>query len=490
MKIKKILTIAALATGLFSTSCNDYLDVNTDPTRISEEQVTLAVLLPTTIEATSQAQFNYAFTVGQITQNLCNVTGGGADQHIEIRLGGAWSMTYLTAMSNLNILIDKANAQSAPHYAGVAKILLAYNLNMATTTWENVPWSQAFSITNLKPEYDSQESIYAKVNQLLDDALVDLDKTSAKSPAADDIVFAGNRARWKAAAKALKARVALQSSAKNPATAATNALNALSSTTTASPMVGNADDFQLIYNARNLNPWHSGVALANVTGNLTVRHSQQFIDAMNGTTFGVFDPRLPIVGGRTTANAAATTWVGGENGVGGGNVDFNANSFHSRATSAIEFVTFAEQKFIQAEAEFLKNGGTTTSKGTTAAGYQAYLDGINANLVKLGVADTAKTRYLAAPQVAVGAANLTMQLIMGEKVKALFLNPETWNDLRRWDYSKDVFKDLDLPRNHNVLLAGKWIERSLYPLEEFSRNGAVASKNQKASNQRMWIFTK
>lgn len=487
IQFKNILFGTAISLGLFLSSCSDYLDINTDPTRVNENQVTLPAMLPTIVEATSLAQYNYEFTIGQITQHLCNVTGGGADQHIEIRLSGAWSTSYLTAMTNAQLMIEKANTLSSPHYAALGKILLAYNLNMATTAWENIPYSQAFSIKNLKPEYDSQESIYQVINQLLDEAIVDIDKTSAKSPsAADDIIYGGNRTRWKAAAKALKARVIMQKSAKGATAAANDALTALAS----AAMTSNADDLQLTYNTRNLNPWHSNVALANVTGNLTVRHSQQFIDALNGTTLGVFDPRLPIVGGRTTANANATTWVGGENGVGGGNVDLTANSWHSRNTSPILFITFAEQKFIQAEAEFLKNGGTTTSKGTTAVGYQAYLDGIKANMDKLGVADTARTRYMSDPKVAVGAANLTLQLIMAEKFKALFLNPETWNDYRRWDYSADVFKDLALPKNHNSALAGKWIERSLYPLEEFSRNADVANKNQKISNVRMWIFSK
>lgn len=487
IQIKNFILSSVLLVGLLTASCNDFLEINTDPTRISEDQVTLAALLPTVIEATSQTQYNYSFTLSQITQNLCSVTGGGADQHVEIRLGSAWTTSYLTAMTNANILISKANTQTAPNYAAAGKILLAYNLNMATTAWEDIPFSQAFQVKNLKPEYDTQESIYAKINQLLDEAIVDIDKATLKVMGADDIIYAGNKTRWKSAARALKARVAMQGSAKNAATAATNALAALS----AGAMTGNADDLQLTYNLRNLNPWHTNVALGIATANLNVRHSQQFVDAMNGTTFGVFDPRLPFVGGRTAANASVTTWIGGENGVGGGNVDFHPTvTWHSRNTSPIQFITFAEQKFIQAEAEFLKNGGTATSKGTTAVGYQAYLDGIAANITKLGVADTARTRYLADPRVGVGAANLTLQLIMAEKFKANFLNTETWNDYRRWDYSKDVFKDLDLPKNQSPILAGKWIERSLYPLDEFSRNGTVATKNQKLGNAKMWIFSK
>lgn len=481
-----MLSIGFLSVGFLMSSCSGYLDVNTDPTRINEDQVTLAALLPTVIEATTQAQYSFEFSIGQITQHITSVTGGGADQHEEVRLDGAWSTTYLTAMTNLTLMIDKANALNSPQYAGVGKILLAYNLLTATTTWESVPFSQAFNIKTLKPEYDSQESIYQKINQLLDEAVLDVDKTSVRIVGAEDIMYSGNLARWKAAAKGLKARVAMHRSVKDPIGAATNALAALSGSISSS-----ANDLQLAYNTRNLNPWNSGVALANNTGNFTVRHSQQLVDAMNGTTFGVFDPRLPFIGGRLKANVNVTTWVGSENGSGASsNVDFSELSWHSKATSPIEMITFAETKFIQAEAEFLKNGGTTTSKGTTAAGYQAYLDGITASLNKIGVADTARARYIAAPQVAVGAANLTLQLVMAEKFKAMFLSPETWNDYRRWDFSKDVFKDLDLPRNQSKALAGKWIERALYPLDEFSRNGEVAGRNLKAANVKMWIFTK
>lgn len=129
-----------------------------------------------------------------------------------------------------------------------------------------------------------------------------------------------------------------------------------------STVVTNADDFQLVGNTKNLNPWHSGVALANVTGNLTIRHSVQLVDAMNGVTFGVWDPRLPLIAGRTTANANATTWTGNESGSGtGGNLDLVSTSWHARNVSPIQFITYSEQKFIQAEAEFLKNNGSTAS---------------------------------------------------------------------------------------------------------------------------------
>ena len=70
IKIKNIIYASLLFTGVLATSCNDFLDVNTDPVRVNEDQVTLAAMLPTIIEATSQTQYNYAFTLSQITQKI------------------------------------------------------------------------------------------------------------------------------------------------------------------------------------------------------------------------------------------------------------------------------------------------------------------------------------------------------------------------------------------------------------------------------------
>jgi hypothetical protein len=161
-------------------------------------------------------------------------------------------------------------------------------------------------------------------------------------------------------------------------------------------------------------------------------------------------------------------------------------NWYSNQTAPILMMTFSEQKFIEAEARFIANGGTATSTGTTADAYKAYLDGIDAHMKKIGVPDTARTRYTTAPQVAVGAANLKLSHIMVEKWKALFLHAEAWTDMRRYDYSNIIYKDLSLPSNHNVSLGGQWIRRVEYPLDEFSRNGDQVRKAVKAANVKMW----
>ena len=63
--------------------------------------------------------------------------------------------------------------------------------------------------------------------------------------------------------------------------------------------------------------------------------------------------------------------------------------------------------------------------------YAAYLEGIRANMNKLGVAAADRDAYVNHASVSVGEANLTLNHIFKEKYKALFLMPVTWDDARR-----------------------------------------------------------
>jgi hypothetical protein len=113
-------------------------------------------------------------------------------------------------------------------------------------------------------------------------------------------------------------------------------------------------------------------------------------------------------------------------------------------------------KFIEAEATF------ATDK---ARSYQAYLDGIKANMQKIGVPQGEMDAYLTNPAVAVGVAAFTKDLIFKEKYVAMFLQPEAWVDARRFNYQ---YKDFSLP--FNVVLSD-YVRRMAYPNTELDRNG-------------------
>jgi hypothetical protein len=491
--LKKITTsILVVAVVGALAGCGEYLGggTNDDPNKLSREQVGMDALLPPVLVESGRATFNVGFTFGQYAQHIS--FEATTDEQEPTRLNGAWTNIYLRALNNAEVLVEKAQEQGSPHYLGIAKVVQAYNLGLATTAWEDVPWSNAFVDGELTPSYDSQESIYNTINTLLDDAITELQKEPSEfnSPGDDDIVYGGNADQWIRLAYALKARFAIHLTNKGTVDAANNALSAAQNA-----MQGNGDDFQVKYNGeKNLNPWHTDAVLSARTGNPFPIHSDQLIDIMKEDgTYPEFDPRLPIIADKGDASG----YFGSVNGVYGTNpdgpdnsstVNFTADTYYSRAAAPILMMTYAELKFIEAEAQFLvDNNGDPKATGASQAAYDAYMEGIRAHMDKLGVAASDRDAYMNAPSVDVGANDLTMDLIMKEKFVALFTNPEAFTDLRRYDFDSDIFKGLELPEEHNPELNGQWIKRALYPNSELSRNQSEVPNVQPENP--MWFMT-
>jgi hypothetical protein len=185
------------------------------------------------------------------------------------------------------------------------------------------------------------------------------------------------------------------------------------------------------------------------------------VDALNGTTFGVFDPRLPKIATLTKFGDYRGTPNGaGRIGTGTDNEEsyLSLDGFYSKNGAPLLIVTYSEMKFIEAEAAFRSHD--------LHRAYTAYLEGIKSHMDKLGVAEADRDTYVNNPVVSVGEANITLDLIFKEKYVAMFLNPEAWVDARRFDYQ---YKDFDLPEGAAL---STFIRRLAYPTVEISRNGA------------------
>src|SRR5690606_32452820 len=87
------------------------------------------------------------------------------------------------------------------------------------------------------------------------------------------------------------------------------------------------------------------------------------------------------------------------------------DGFYSKAGAPLLLITYAEMKFIEAEAKF-----ATDKPGS----YAAYLEGIEANMDKIGVAPAEKNAYLSDPVVAPGVSGFTIDHIFKEKYVAMF----------------------------------------------------------------------
>lgn len=438
---------------LMISACEDFLDINDDPNNPTEAPIK-GLLVNTTFET---AQNTYR--LGSITSNYVQYLASpnpasSSDIMDEVSHDNSWLNMYNT-MTDLTVMIEQAENTGANHYLGAGQILKALHLGMMVDMWGNVPYGQAFNFETLTPAYDEDQNLYAEVERLLGEGIKNLSLETSISMGADDFIYGGNVNKWLKFGNMLKARY-LNHLSK---TAAYNPAEILAAVDQG--FEGNEDDAQVMYFEEQFNPW-AQVARNNAVLLLGGWISEQFIEATDGTTFGVSDPRLPYMVGTTSDGQ----YVGTVNGAGRGDAPAEGarstlvtGDFYSSEQSPVLIATFAEQKFIEAEAAF------TIDKERA---YQAYLSGIRAHMRKLGVEQTEIEAYVNNPIISMGVADFTIDDIFREKYVAMFLHPEAWVDARRYNYQ---YKNFTLPENINPQLGGEFIRRLVYPDSELSRNG-------------------
>ena len=446
--------------GFAIVGCDgDQLVDNTNPNATTEPS--MFGLLSNTILSTSNTTQGAASVTSYYVQHLASPSGSSVDRHFESRFGGTWSGIY-GLLSDTEALIEKAEAEDSPHYAGVAQIIQAYNLGLATDLWGDIPYQEALQADEgeTTPAYDSQEQVYEEIQTLLSDARDNLDAESRSSPGSDDFVYGGDLEKWRKASWALEARYLNHLTKKSdydPQAVLSAVGNAFER---------NADDAQMNYeNDPSNNPWHN-VYLNQEGGILGGHLSEQLVKEMDGSLYGVFDPRLQvaITDSTETEGDDPPLYAGNRNGAGSG--DFYNHlepKYYASENAPILWITYAEMKFIEAEAAL--------RDGNSGRAYTAYMEGIRAHMDKVGVSESERDAYMNDPAVDVGEDNLTLDEVFKEKNVALFLSPEAWVDHRRHDYD---YPDFEPPVDQNPLFQNSQdtdhIRRVLYPLSEIERN--------------------
>lgn len=456
-----------LAIGILA-SCKKYLDVNRNPNAATKPPIN--GLLIRTTQNTALNVFRVSNTTSYYVQYLANTSVAGAtDTYEPIDASKTWTWLY-DNMTDIYDLQKLGEEQGATKYQGVAKIMMAMNLQLVHSLWGDAPYSNAFTGETLTPAYDDAQTIFQTCLNLLDEgiALINNTNPTVDLPTDADLIHQGVVAAWVKTAHAMKARLLNQlskSSPYNPNAIFTELAAAYTST---------ADDaFITTFDVRN--PWDS-LAVDNAALNLDGWLSKHYVDAMTGTTYGIFDPRLPLTASLTQFGDYRGTPNGGDRiGPGAGTKKeesyLDLNGYYSSENSPLYIITYDEMKFIEAEAAFRSNDKPRT--------YAAYIEGIRSNMDKMGVLPAARDIYINDTSVSVGEANISLDLIFKEKYKALFLMPVTWDDARRYDYAYEGFQ---LPLN---AVTSIFIRRLVYPVVETSRNSANVPAVSDVT-QRLW----
>jgi Starch-binding associating with outer membrane len=455
MRFLSFLCAGALAIGAGAGCSEDKMDeVDTNPN--SPTEVALRLVLPQTevttafsISGTDLAWYSSIFVehttgVHAQFQQADNREGGSFNASVT---GNNWTDNY-HQLRDLDYIIARGStgAESGSwHYVGIAQILKAYTLGVTTDLFGRIPNRQAgLGEANLRPAFDLQRDVYADINKLLDDAIANLDKTTSNDPGDNDLFFGGDADQWKKTAYSLKARFAIHLSNVDAAWA-DKVLAAVPNGFSSS-----ADDFTFAAfnsNATGQNPWYQ-----ESTDRSHFAVSKTFFDLLTGLN----DPRLEYLVGEVSPGVRNPAPNGESENDQGGNIYSRASSDVVGPASPLPIMTYAELKFIEAEAKL--------NKGDRAGAYSAYLDGVNTSLSQQGVSGTPASNYVAQPSVGVGSGALTRKDIITQKYISFWIYQplEAYNDYRR--------VDADFPTLTNT--KGAPPKRFPYPQAEFDSNAS------------------
>jgi len=412
--MKKLIVIMLLPTMLLWSSCEKYLDCLDCETDPNNPTVTTPALLLTIGEVATFS--NYEGNLARVPQIWTQHLAGTDFQFYEFAqynqtdndVENEWNQLYGDCFINMKQLIQDFG-DGNPWYRGMAKVITAMNLGLATDTWGDVPWSEALlGLENLNPKYDRQEDVYKAIQAMLTEAIDDLSQPMEANtlfPGTDDLVFGGDPAPWIKVAWVLKARYANHLSKRNATGSATDAINYL----TQADLAGGFTDFLAVHSAagNELNQWY---AFNNERGNY-LKMGKFLIDLMNLKN----DPRLPFY--------ATQDGNGNYSGTAPGDLNISTSDmgpFFASPASAAPIVTYVEAKFIEAEAKL--------RLGDNAGAADAHNEAIKAHVALVtGSSDP----VFEAAEASETSLTITLEKIMTHKYIAMFTQAEAWTDWRR-----------------------------------------------------------
>ncbi|MEQ6166600.1 MULTISPECIES: SusD/RagB family nutrient-binding outer membrane lipoprotein [unclassified Ekhidna] len=442
LKIFSIITLFVLVTS----SCDFDEEINVSPATPAD--VSAQAIIPA-------AQAGLAWVIGGelvrisglFTQQMEGINAQQADNYRYLWVpadgDGIYFRMYNAVLQPLVVIADKAEDENSNHTLGMAQIMIAHGIGSLTDCFGDVPYTDAFGALdgNFQPGYDTQESIYATIQDLLDSGIALLEGPAGSGPALgnEDLIYGGDTDSWVAAAYSLKAKYYLRLS-KRSATAYSDAETAL-----ANAISSSGGDFQLSFGTA---PNESNPAYQfsrDRGGNIEI--DDYFFGLLNGLN----DPRRGalLVEDETTPSGYTIT--------------LNSQTYYTTIDAPVVMTSYAEMKFIEAEIELMENADIPAAEAALA-------EAIAASVTKIAGSNDAA--YVATNSALAGLADDAERLeqIITQKYIAMYSNGlEPWTDYRRTGYP-----DLTPVANGNnsFNLNGEIPRRLSYPDTEIQLNNA------------------
>ena len=345
MKNIKILSILVMML-VFTSSCKKYVEgYDVDPnalTATNDQQAMQGVLLSMQFFQHSDGLRMAMIMMNQATGTDRQYTSFNNWNNINnSQFDSPWDEVYTTLFES-RILEEEADKVYNIQLRGLAKLYRAWAGGEAASLWGDVPFSEAGLEDYPNPHYDNQSDVFAAVQDLLDEAIADLNSADGQIYADKDIYFGGDTTKWIKVANGLKARFYLNM--KDYANASTYA--ALGPASAADDLIaeygtyGNGDPYSSWNPMFQFSVWNRDSYI----GETGCYASQLLQDRDNNDpdfteTSRLYYNYIPDWG---IINAYKASWFGG-----GDNGKFYGNQ---------PLLTYGEMLLIQAEADARTNG--------------------------------------------------------------------------------------------------------------------------------------
>ena len=467
--MKKLFIIPALLGAMFFTSCEDFLDVNT--TKDSPITTSVDQVLPVATFYAAQLCYDHAEYGVYLSQAL--TTGGKSStgsypysqgwEFLGVNRHPMWRRHFYDLGANIKKMNEIADQNGNRNAILIGRTVMLMSTMFTTDAFGDMPRSQVYKANS--PKYDSQQEVYdwmfAEVDELLslynDPAWVDC-PTNLPINSKMDRIYGGDMAKWESFCKALKARLWLR---KLPNWENTPAV--------CNEIIRLVDDALVGFEEPRYNypggvtesncPWGPFAPVINSwesRGNRLASSipTKFFLKGILGAVEKApakvgyaLDPRADkIMGPGEGATGHPLLYL--ESNIGMDNSkkiteypDLYAGDAltnpYTQNTGYIALITREELMFIKAEAQYwagdLNGAFNTTVEATklNMARYQVTEETLTKKV------DKARYRMFFNIKLS-GANNFSIADLMQQKYVAMYLQPEQWTDMRRYNYSSET----------------------------------------------------
>lgn len=463
--------IPVLLLFLFA-GCEDFLDVNTSkdsPTKITVDQA-----LPTACFYAAQQIYDHAEYSVYLSQALTtpskSQTGSYAYsqgwEFLSMNRHPQWRRHFYDLGANINEMIRAAEKIDSKNFILISRTIMLQSTMLTTDVFGPMPRSNAYTSTS--PTYDTQEEIYKWMFQEADElvALYENDdwiNNPANIPITEkmDRIYKGDLKKWGLYTKALRARLWLRKLPNWENTPAVcNRIIEMVDDVLNDPE-WNEPHYNYPGGTNEQNcPWGTSAPIINAwesRGNrlATSLPTKFFAYGILGcypnrlaNRLSSLDPRtekLMTPRGTGANGSDAIRWL--ESNIGmdvSMKVTFYPDLFastsetnpYTKNNGYIALITDEELIFMKAEAQYW-SGDKTAAYNTTKAAVLRNFDrlGIKEPVAAIDGNNAVKRYNLFFDVRLPGASDFSIADLMQQKFVAMYLQPEQWNDMRRYNYS-------------------------------------------------------